>query len=73
MSLMEAMKERNEMQKLMLERARMFDVSPEEFDFRPLQLRAKKPRVNKILGESNPLAQDDMEALREFIRISRGG
>lgn len=71
---MDAMKERNEMQRLILERAKMFDSKPEaEFRFRPLELRAKKPRVSQILGDQNPLAQEDMEALREFVRISRGG
>lgn len=37
-----------------------------------LELKRKKPRLSKLLGEHHPLAGDDAALLREYFRLTKG-
>lgn len=68
MSILEKMSERQALQQLLAERGPEIE---EMIRVKAMTLKPKRPRINKILGDANPLASEEMQALKEFAKISR--
>lgn len=68
MTILEQMKENDELKMLLATGDKRIQ---DAIKLKGLAMKPKRPRVNKILGEANPFNSEELEALKEFAKISR--
>jgi len=75
MSILDRMKSDDERLAAIMQRVgSSFDPAtmPPDMRIEHIELKRKKPRLSKILGDANPLKAEDAELLREYFRLTKG-